>query len=79
MTEFGVQSSELREAIYVGRLNKGKTAFLEKVEATDMVLYAVTEYVRDNYAGGLGMTFPGAGLEVFISVKPMQEVPDGNE
>lgn len=74
MTEFGVQSSFLRDAIYVGRLNKAGTEFLEKAELTDMVLFAVTEYVRDNYGGGLGITYEGAGLEVLISVKPMEKV-----
>jgi len=73
MTEYGVQSAGLHEAIHVGRLNKTRTEFLDKADCTDMVLAAVARYVEDNYHGGLGMTFPGLGLEMFVQVKPLSE------
>lgn len=72
-----VRSSKLREAIHVGRTNAKGDAFLpDKEEATDLVLFAVAEYVRDNYDGGLDMTFPNANMKLTFTVEPIDKDPD---
>lgn len=73
--KYAVQSSLMSEAIYVGRLNKSGTAFLDKEEATDMAISAVGMYVRDNYGGSMKATFPGLGFDVTVTVTPREEKP----
>lgn len=72
--KFGVKSSPLTEAIYVGRLNKAGTGFLDKEAATDLVLGTVGEYVRDNYAGGMTAGFPGLGFDLDVKVTPRDDI-----
>jgi hypothetical protein len=76
-SEFGVQSAPFHQCIHVGRVNKARTEFLEKVDGTDMVLFAVARYVLDNFAhgdGSAGMqtTFDKAGLRLRVQVEPTE-------
>ena len=70
--KYGIQASSFREAILVGRINKAGTEFLDKEEATDEVLAAVANYVRQHFEGGLTMDFtsktgkPGFTLTVTV-------------
>lgn len=71
--KYGVQASFFHEAIYVGRVNKAGTEFLDKEEATDLILAAVADYTRQHFDGGLTMDFtsktgkPGFTLTVTVS------------
>ena len=71
--KYGVQASIFRDAIYVGRLNKAGTEFLDKEEGTDMILATVAEYARQHFDGGLTMDFtsktdkPGFTLTVTVT------------
>jgi len=71
--KYGVQTSFFREGIYVGRLNKAGTEFLDKEDRTDMILAAVAEYARQHFDGGLTMDFtskagkPGFTLTVTVT------------
>lgn len=78
---FGVQAGWLSSGIHVGRLNKNGNAFVQKEEATDMVLAAVAQYVMRNFGdseggGGMAATFPRLGLNLEVKVTPMVS---GNE
>ena len=75
--KFGVKSSRMSEAIYVGRLNKAGTGFLDKESATDLVLGTVGEYVRDNYAGSMTATFPGLGFDLDVKITPRDDTDQG--
>lgn len=76
---YGVQAAAFTEQIYVGRLNKARTMFLDgKVDGTDMVLAAVAQYVERNFAGGMEATFPGIGLRLNVRVEPMPTSPTPN-
>lgn len=55
--KYGVQAAAFHEAIHIGRIDKAGTQFLDKEDATDMVLAAVAQYVRQNFGGGLTMDF----------------------
>lgn len=70
--KYGVSSSRITETIYVGRLNKAGARFLDKEAATDLVLGAVGEYVRDNYDGGMSASFPGLGFDLDVKVTPRE-------
>lgn len=71
-SKFGVMGGGWSKTIWVGRLSKRGDVFLEKEDATDMVLAAVAEYVRSHFDGGLVATFPGMGfdLEVKVTSRP---------
>lgn len=73
---YGVMSSRLRPEIFVGRLNKAQTLFLDKEIATDLVLSVVGEYVRDNFEGAMKATFPGLGFDLTVTVTPREEGPE---
>ena len=72
--KFGVMGGGWSPTIWVGRLSKRGDVFLEKEDATDMVLAAVGEYVRAHFDGGLVATFPGMGfdLEVKVTERPSE-------
>lgn len=65
---YGIQSAYLREGIDIGRLNKARTTFLDKHDATDMALFAVAQYVLENFDGGMETTFEKAGLRLEVRV-----------
>ena len=71
--KYGVRASFFHEAIYVGRINKAGTEFLDKEEATDLILAAVADYARQHFDGGLTLDFtsktgkPGFTLTVTVS------------
>ena len=68
MNEYAIQSAYLRKGIDVGQLNKARTAFLDKHDATDMALFAVAQYVLYHFDGGMDTTFPKAGLRLEVRV-----------
>jgi hypothetical protein len=65
--KFAVQAATFSEAIHVGRISNG--AFAEKEEATDMTLFAVAQYVQQNFGGGMQTEFPKAGLRLKVTVE----------
>lgn len=71
MTKYAVQAADLSSAIHVGRVAKDGKSFADKEEATDMVIAAVGQYVEKNFAGGMVADFPGLGIEVEVSVRPI--------
>lgn len=78
--KFAVQASTFGAQINVGRVSKKGNAFLDKEEATDMVIAAVGQYVQRNFGdgdrGGMVATFPGLGFSVEIKVEPMLKTGD---
>lgn len=74
--KYGVQTAPISGVIHVGRLNTTRTAFLDKEDATDMVLAAVAQYVKRHFDGGMVADFPGLGLELTVSVKPFAVLHD---
>lgn len=68
--KYGVQAASFSESIHVGRVADG--AFAEKEEATDMTLFAVAQYVMNNFDGGMETTFPKAGLRLTVKVEQME-------
>lgn len=87
MNKFAVSAGYMTESIYVGRVSQSGHSFLQKEEATDMVLAAVAQYVMRNFAhpdttgtAGMHTTFPGLGLELEVKVWPVGEKPvSGNQ
>lgn len=80
--KFAVQAAAFSPAIFVGRLTKKQDAFLDKEEATDMVLAAVAQYVMRAFDGAMQATFPKMGLTLEIKVTPLATptaVPDSKE
>lgn len=67
--KYGVQSAVFSDGIHVGRLNDAETEFIDKEEASDMVLFAVAKYVQTHFDSKMICDFPDAGLEIEISVK----------
>lgn len=78
-TEYGVQAAWIQEQIHVGRLNKARTEFLDKTDATDMVLAAVAQYVERNFDGGMETTFTRLGLRLTVRVEPLTSAADRSE
>jgi hypothetical protein len=78
--KYAVGAGYLTSNIYVGRLGKNSQSFLDKEEATDMVLAAVAEYVMRNFEGGMAATFPRLGLNLEVKVTPLVDAAvSGNE
>lgn len=69
--KFAVMAGYMTDNIYVGRINKAGNAFIQKEEATDMVLAAVAQYVLRNFEGGMQTTFPKLGIELEIKAYPV--------
>jgi hypothetical protein len=69
--KYAVSAGYLTSDIYVGRVGKSNNNFLDKEEATDMVLAAVAEYVMRNFDGGMAATFPRLGLNLEVKVTPL--------
>lgn len=72
--KYAVQASGMTPVIHVGRVGKSGDAFLDKEDATDMILAAVGQYVRQNFGGGMRVTFPGLGFEVEVRVSPLPQI-----
>lgn len=72
---YAVQASPFTDAINIGRVNRKGDAFIDKEEATDMVLAAVGQYVIANFKGGMSATFPSMGFAVEVKVSPLVPPP----
>lgn len=73
--KYGVQAASFSEAIHVGTLNPSRQSFRNKEDATDMVLFAVAQYVSRNFEGGMTVTFPKTGehgIQMTVTVEPME-------
>lgn len=68
--EYAAQAGSFSAAIHVGRLNKARTAFLDKQERTDIVLAAVAQYVQRHFDGGMTADFPDLDLVLDVRVSP---------
>lgn len=86
MPKFAVSAGYMTESIYVGRVSQSGNSFIQKEDATDMVLAAVAQYVMRNFdnghGGGMHTTFPRLGIELEIKVWPTGDKPEkvsGNE
>lgn len=77
--KFAVMASTLSENIYVGKASEKQDSFVQKEEATDMVLFATAQYVSRNFDGGLEVTFPKGGIKMTVKVEPMVEDESGAE
>jgi hypothetical protein len=67
--KFGVQTGPFTPNIFVGKLNKAATTFLDKEDATDMVLHAVARYTRDFHDSTLVVEYDDATLSVTVTPK----------
>lgn len=65
-----VSAGALSPTIWIGRLNKARTAFLDgKQDATDMVLRAVAMYTQKHFGGALKAEYSDFDIEVRVTPK----------
>lgn len=77
--KFAVTAGYMSDKIYVGRVSASGNNYIQKEEATDMVLAAVAQYVIRNFEGGMHTTFPRLGIELEVRAYPLVEPVSGNE
>jgi hypothetical protein len=75
MTEFGIAAAPFTPTIFVGRLSKDQTHFLDgKEDATDMAILAVADYVVAHFTtetgGALAADYSDMVIEVKVTRKP---------
>lgn len=74
---YAIKAGGLAPAIYIGTLNRAGTAFESKRDATDEVLLAVADYVRDHFNGGLKASFRSktGGPDLTVEVRVTESAP----
>lgn len=65
-----VSAGPLTPTIWIGRLNKAGTAFLEgKEDATDMAIRAVAAYAQQHFDGAVKAEYSDFDVEVRVTPK----------
>lgn len=67
--KYGVSAGVFSKSINVGRLNKDRTAFLDKEDCTPEVLHAIADWVSDNYDGAAWVTIGDRRIDITVSSK----------
>ena len=64
--QIGIQYQPLSQEIYVGRISKDQTHFLDKQEMTDEAVLAVAEMVAEKYDGEVTMSNLDFSIEIKV-------------
>ena len=72
MSKFGISFGPLTGQIFIGRLNKARTIFLDgKEDHTNQAVACVAEYVLGEHDGAMTLTAEdGSGWEVNVTKLP---------
>ena len=65
--KYGVQAGAFSDKIWVGRLSKSGTVFLDKEDMTKEVIWAVAEWVMSKFDGSAEVRFRGKRIDIDVT------------